>query len=200
LCGNVIPALGLQRYVHHRYSVNIQLRRIDHGLWVCRKKLFSALNPNRHYFANHIIHVTRARSFDLRVPEAMSTHARLAKTTLVYCVAHTWLVPTPYVNLDMSSPLSSWPASYRRTFVVIAHIRENTIIWYWLGIILSYATVVYLNTSTNKIYTITSNINIVWYDMVLHRRAWSPLSDPAWSPSFHQYGTTSMVSSSWSCS
>jgi hypothetical protein len=58
----------------------------------------------RHYFANHIVHVTRAQSFDLRVPEAMSTHVRIAKTILVYCVAHTWLVSTPYANFHMLSP------------------------------------------------------------------------------------------------
>jgi hypothetical protein len=40
------PALGLQRYEHHRYSVTLQLRRIDHGLWVCKNFLFSALNLN----------------------------------------------------------------------------------------------------------------------------------------------------------
>jgi hypothetical protein len=39
-------------------------------------------------YVNHIIHVTHARPFGLCVPEAMSTHARLAKTTLVYCMAH----------------------------------------------------------------------------------------------------------------
>jgi hypothetical protein len=151
-------------------------------------------------YVNHIIHVTHVRPFGLHAPEAMSTHARLAKTTLVYCVAHTWLVPTPYANLYMSSPWSSWPASYRRTFLVIAHVRENTIIWYWLGIILSYAIIMYLNIITNKMYIITSNENIVWYDMVLHRGAWSTASDLVWSPSFHRYDTTSMVPSSWSCS
>jgi hypothetical protein len=35
----------------------------------------------------------------------------LANSSLVYCVAHTLLVPTPYVNFDMSSPQSSWPTS-----------------------------------------------------------------------------------------
>jgi hypothetical protein len=55
-------------------------------------------------YVNHTIHVTHARPFSLCVPEAMSTHARLTKTTLVYCLAHTWLVPTPYANLDMLAP------------------------------------------------------------------------------------------------
>jgi hypothetical protein len=101
----------------------------------------------------------------------MSTHSRLAKRILVYCMAHTWLVPTPYVNVDMSSPRSSWIASYQRNFLVIAHIRENTIIWYLIRDYLIFATIVYLDTSKNKIHTITSNVNNVWYDMVLHRRA-----------------------------
>jgi hypothetical protein len=43
--------------------------------------------------------------------EAMSTHASLAKITLVFCLAHTWLVSAPYVNVDMPSPRSSRPAS-----------------------------------------------------------------------------------------
>jgi hypothetical protein len=37
---------SLQRYEHHRCSVTIQLRRIDHGLRVCRIFLFPAPNPN----------------------------------------------------------------------------------------------------------------------------------------------------------
>jgi hypothetical protein len=63
----------------------------------------------------------------------------------------------------------------------------------WLGIVLFYATIVYLNTSTNKKHTVTSNVNNVLYDMVLYRRAWSPSSDLAWSPSFHRYGAKSMA-------
>jgi hypothetical protein len=48
LCGNVNPALSLQRYEHHRYSVTLQLCRIYHGLWVCREFFvyFSVSNPN----------------------------------------------------------------------------------------------------------------------------------------------------------
>jgi hypothetical protein len=65
-------------------------------------------------------------TFRSPVSEAMSKHARLAKLTLAYCVEHTWLVPTPYVNLDMSIPRSSRLASYRRSFLVIAHVREST--------------------------------------------------------------------------
>jgi hypothetical protein len=38
-----------------------------------------------------------------------------------------------------------------KNFVAIEHIRENTVlIGIWLGIFLFYATVVYLNTTTNK--------------------------------------------------
>jgi hypothetical protein len=57
-------------------------------------------------YVNHIIRVTHARPFGLHVPEAMSAHARLAKIVLVYCTAHTWLVPTSYVNLDMLADTS----------------------------------------------------------------------------------------------
>jgi hypothetical protein len=42
--------------------------------------------------------------------------------------------------------------------MAIASLRESTY-GILLGIILFYATAVYLNTSTNKIHTITSNVN-----------------------------------------
>jgi hypothetical protein len=85
--------------------------------------------------------------------------------------------------------------------VAIAHVRENTIlIGIWLGRFNFHATIVYLNTSTNKNHTITSNVNNAWYDMV----SWSPTSlrhdlhssigvapsprRPSWS--LRQYNTT----------
>jgi hypothetical protein len=50
---------------------------------------------------------------------------------------------------------------------VISSLREITFsLVFKLGIILFYATVMYLNTTTNKNHTITSNVNNAWYDIV----------------------------------
>jgi hypothetical protein len=46
-----------------------------------------------------------------------------------------------------------------KNFLGVAHIRENTIIWYLIRDYLSFATLAYLNTSTNKIHITTSNVN-----------------------------------------
>jgi hypothetical protein len=52
LCGNVSRSLGLQRYEHRRYSVALQLHRVDHGLCIIGIFLFSDMNPNsRHYIS-----------------------------------------------------------------------------------------------------------------------------------------------------
>jgi hypothetical protein len=71
-------------------------RRCNVEGWQC---LFQS-----HNFATHarlsVFHVTRPCLHILG----------LANSTLVYCVAHTLLVPMPYANFDMSSPRSSRPA------------------------------------------------------------------------------------------
>jgi hypothetical protein len=81
--------------------------------------------------------------------------------------------------------------------VAITSLRGNTF-GILLEIILFYATVVYLNTRMNNIHTVTSNVNNAWYDMVLHRRAWSTLSPPVWSPSLRRCGAKSTAPLSWS--
>jgi hypothetical protein len=52
---------------------------------------------------------------------------------------------------------------------------------------------VYLNTSTNKNHTITSNVNNAWYDIVSSSMCLISIEPPAWSPSVHRCGAKSMV-------
>jgi hypothetical protein len=137
---------------------------------------------------------TYARHFDLPSSKAMSTHTRAHKFNLsvlhgtyIACtqaLCELWYVLPPIVTTGFIT----------NNFVAIAHVRENTIFFgIWLGIFLFYATVVYLNTSTNKNHRITSNVNNAWYDMVSSSTCLISIEPPTWSPSVHRCGAKCKV-------
>jgi hypothetical protein len=133
-------------------------------------------------YVNHIIHVTHARPFGLVFRVLCLYILGLTRTTLVYARHIHGLYPRCMRTL-IWPPIVTW--GYMDYFSG-DRLTKGEHIWYFLGIILFYATVVYLNTSTDKIHTITSNVNNARYDMVLHRHAWSPSRPPVWSPSLHR--------------
>ena len=102
-------------------------------------------SPDRHghqyilkvgHHANHIIHMTHARSFDLLYPEAMSAHARLATTTLVIflllCKAMfldmLGLLHPSHVNANMFDIRVTRDASIMEIFLDGASLRKDTLL------------------------------------------------------------------------
>jgi hypothetical protein len=136
----------------------------------------------RQYLCDSHNFATHTRPFGLPCSEALSTHTRLANFNL--SVLH---IPRLCLHILGSNarrmqtlicfpPIITW-GSITKNFLGDCTCKgEHNSLEFWLGIFLSYATVVYLILAQGRIHTMTSNVNM--HDMIwfLHRRGWSPSS------------------------